>query len=200
MFVGAIVVAVQGGFIGRWSRRFGDRRLIYLGLGTLAVGLILVSLTPRVPPPFYSKTQVENELASSGDIGSAQNPAAQNVATELPPDNPNGWRGLVWILVAMVPVAVGGGVLQPSINSLITKRVNRGDVGGMLGISASFLSAANAIAPLLMGIIFQVFGSTSPFFLGGLLMAVLLFLSMRWIQPGKEEQVPGGLASSGPAN
>jgi DHA1 family tetracycline resistance protein-like MFS transporter len=200
VFVGAIVVAVQGGFIGRWSRRFGDRRLIYLGLGTLAVGLILVSLTPRVPPPFYSKTQVENELASSGDIGSAQNPAAQNVATELPPDNPSGWRGLVWILVAMVPVAIGGGVLQPSINSLITKRVNRGDVGGMLGISASFLSAANAIAPLLMGIIFQVFGSTSPFFLGGLLMAVLLILSMRWIQPGKEEQVPGGLASSGPAN
>ncbi|MEJ2011357.1 MAG: MFS transporter, partial [Anaerolineales bacterium] len=31
VFVGLLVVAVQGGFIGPWSRRWGDRRLIYLG-------------------------------------------------------------------------------------------------------------------------------------------------------------------------
>ena len=55
VFVGVIVVAVQGGFIGPWSRKFGDRRLIYLGLGTLALGLILISLTPRLPLPGYSQ-------------------------------------------------------------------------------------------------------------------------------------------------
>ncbi len=47
VFVGVIVVAVQGGFIGPWSRRFGDRRLVYMGLAALAAGLILISLTPR---------------------------------------------------------------------------------------------------------------------------------------------------------
>jgi MFS family permease len=96
----------------------------------------------------------------------------------------------------MVPIAVGGGVLQPSINSLITKRVDRLEVGGMLGISAAFLSAANAVAPLIGGAIFQAFGSSAPFFLGGLLMALLLYLSTRRLKPSPEESVPAGLARS----
>src|SRR3970282_29753 len=32
VFVGLIVVAVQGGFIGPWSRRLRDRRFIYFGV------------------------------------------------------------------------------------------------------------------------------------------------------------------------
>jgi MFS transporter, DHA1 family, tetracycline resistance protein len=96
----------------------------------------------------------------------------------------------------MIPIAVGGGVLQPSINSLITKRVDRLEVGGMLGISAAFLSAANAAAPLIGGAIFQAFGSTAPFFLGGLLMALLLYLSIRRLKPGSEEAAPAGLSRS----
>ena len=96
----------------------------------------------------------------------------------------------------MVPIAVGGGVLQPSINSLITKRVELVDVGGMLGISAAFLSGANAVAPLIGGAIFQAFGSTAPFFVGGLLMAALLLLSTRELKPGSEEEAPPGLARS----
>jgi DHA1 family tetracycline resistance protein-like MFS transporter len=87
----------------------------------------------------------------------------------------------------MTPIAVGGGILQPSINSLITKRVERGAVGGILGISAAFLSGANAVAPLLGGAIFQTLGSSAPFLLGGLLMAALLLLSIKNIKPGREE-------------
>ncbi len=36
----------------------------------------------------------------------------------------------------MVPAASGGAVLQPSINSMITRKVIKEDVGGILGISA----------------------------------------------------------------
>lgn len=194
VFVGVIVVAVQGGFIGTLSRKLGDRRLVYLGLGTLAVGLILVSLTPRQPMPSYSKAALARELASSGDLSTQEAPAAQNLPVSIPPDTNKGWLGLAWILIGMIPVAVGGGVLQPSINSLITKRVDKTEVGGMLGISASFLSGSNALAPLIGGGIFQALGSTAPFFLGGLLMAVLWFLAMQMIKPGKEEKAPTGLA------
>lgn len=197
VFVGVIVVAVQGGLIGRWSRKYGDRRLIYAGLGALAVGLILVSLTPRVPLPNYSQAALQQELASSGDFRTHENPTTQGINVSLPADDQNGWAGIAWILVAMVPAAVGGGILQPSINSLITKRVSKSDVGGTLGISSAFLSAANAFAPLLMGLIFQAVGSTAPFFAAGLLMALLLLLSLRLIQPGKEEQTSQGLARSG---
>jgi MFS transporter, DHA1 family, tetracycline resistance protein len=195
VFVGVIVVAVQGGFIGPWSRKFGDRRLIYLGLATLAIGLILVSLTPRIPLPNYSQQALSQELGTGGSFRTHENPTTQNLAVSLPPDGNNGWFGLIWILVAMVPVAVGGGILQPSINGLITKRVERLEVGGMLGISAAFLSGANAIAPLLFGAIFQAFGSTAPFFLGGLLMAVLLLISTRRIKPGREETALTGVAT-----
>jgi len=187
VFVGALVVAVQGGFIGPWSRRFGDIRLIYLGLATLAVGLALTALTPRQPMPGYSRQKLTRELSASGDFRTHENPTTQYLKIELPPDTNNGWLGLGWILAAMVPVSIGGGILQPSINSLITKRVGQDEVGGMLGISAAFLSGANAVAPLLGGAIFQALGSTAPFLLGGLLMAVLLLLSIKNIRPGREE-------------
>lgn len=48
----------------------------------------------------------------------------------------------------MTPVAFGNGLLQPSINSLITQRVPAQDVGGALGLGAAFLSLANVLGPL----------------------------------------------------
>lgn len=194
VFVGVIVVAVQGGFIGPWSRKLGDRRLIYLGLATLALGLSLTALTPRTPLPWYSEHALRQELSTSGNFRSQENPTTQNLPVSIPSDANKGWAGLVWILVAMVPASIGGGILQPSINSLITKRVKKDEVGGMLGISAAFLSGSNAVAPLLGGVIFQAFGSTWPFLFGGLLMAVLWLASLVLIKPGREENAPSGLA------
>lgn len=76
----------------------------------------------------------------------------------------------------MVPTAIGGGVLQPSINSLITKNVDQSDIGGILGISSAFFSGANAVTPLIMGAIFEVAGSTYPFLLGGVVLFVMWLL------------------------
>jgi DHA1 family tetracycline resistance protein-like MFS transporter len=196
VFVGLVVVTVQGGFIGPWSRRFGDRRLIYFGLAALAVGLFLTALTPPQPPPWYSQEDLQAELAASGEFRTHENPTTENVAIELPDDNANGWSGLVWILVAMVPAAIGGALLQPSINSLITKRVEVDEVGGMLGISAALLSGANAIAPLLGGVIFQVWGPPAPYFIGGLIIVILLLFALRTVKPGREQTQAAGLARS----
>jgi MFS family permease len=113
------------------------------------------------------------ELQASGDFRTHENPTTRNLPIALPDDTNKGWLGLGWLLLAMVPAAIGGGVLQPSINSLITKRVEREDTGGMLGISAAFLSGANAIAPLIGGAIFLAFGARMPFLLGGLRGPVL---------------------------
>jgi len=196
VFVGILVVAVQGGFIGPWSRRVGDRRLIYLGLATLAVGLVLTAFTPRQPMPGYSHEKLARELNASSNFRTHENPTTRQLKIDLPPDTDKGWLGLGWILAAMIPVSIGGGILQPSINSLITKRVERSEVGGILGISAAFLSGANAVAPLLGGAIFQAFGSTAPFLLGGLLMAAFLLLSLRMIRPGREQAASNSLEES----
>lgn len=186
VFVGVIVVAVQGGLVGKWSRRWGDRRLIYAGLGLLAVGLAFTALTPRQPLPGYSQAALTEELAASGNL----DPTASDLPIALPPDDNLGWLGLAWILAAMVPASIGGGILQPSINSLITKRVSADDVGGTLGISSAFLSAANALAPLLGGAIFQGLGASAPFLLGGALMGALLLAALRLLRPGREAQAP----------
>ena len=196
VFVGVIVVAVQGGLIGPWSRKFGDRRLIYAGLALLAAGLTLTALTPQIPPPGYSRAELQAELAASGGLRTHENPAARSLAIELPDDANNGWLGLGVILLAMVPASIGGGILHPSINSLITKRVEKGRVGGMLGISAALLSAANALAPLLGGAIFQLLGPSMPFFLGGLALAGLLVFAIQNLRSGSEESRPAGLARS----
>ncbi len=196
VFVGIIVVAVQGGFIGPWSRRFGDHRLIYFGLAALAVGLFLTALTPPQPPPWYSQEDLQAELVASGDFRTHENPTTQNVAIELPEDSNTGWSGLVWILIAMVPAAIGGALLQPSINSLITKRVEVDEVGGILGISVALLSGANAIAPLIGGAIFQVWGPPAPYFVGGLIVVIVLLFALRTVKPGREQTQPAGLVRS----
>lgn len=187
VFVGIIVVAVQGGFIGPWSRKLGDRRLIYMGLGLLAVGLVLISFTPPQPVPWYSRAETQAELTASGNFRTHENPTTNNLPIALPDDSSRGWLGLGWILLAMIPTGIGGGVLQPSINSLITKRIEGNEVGGTLGISSALLSGANAIAPVLGGGLFYWLGAPAPFLLGGLLMALLMGAAMLWIKGGREQ-------------
>ena len=194
VFVGVIVVTIQGGFIGSWSRKLGDRRLIYLGLAALAVGLALVAVTPHQPVPWYSKAALTQELTANGDLRPQANLTTHNLQIGIPDGGHNGWLGLAWILLAMVPASIGGGILQPSINSLITKRVRKDEVGGILGISASFLSGANAVAPLIGGAIFQSLGATWPFLIGGLLMGALWVGAVLMIKPGREESAPPGMA------
>lgn len=183
VFVGIVVVLVQGYFIGRWSRRLGDRRLIYLGLATLAVGLTLMAFTPNQPPPWYNKAEITRELTAQAVTGSNQ-----SLAIALPDDSNLGFWGLGWLLVTMVPAGIGGGILQPSINSLITKRVGANERGGVLGLSAALVSGANVLAPLMGGWLFQRSGIL-PFVVWGLIMAALLLAAWQWLKPDPAHDV-----------
>ena len=174
---GIFIVIVQGGLIGRWSRKKGDRWLVILGVSALAIGLIGTSLTPSIPVPWYSQSKVIESLAGQ----SSMQISTQTIKVALPNEAAKGWFGIIWLLVASFPAALGGGVLHPAINSLITKSSTKNEVGGMLGISTAFYSAANAIAPLFYGSLFQWFGAPVPFFIGGLILAVLWMIAPRSI-------------------
>ena len=203
VFVGVIVVAVQGGYVGKWSRQYGDRRVIFAGLALLAIGLLAVAFTPQQPAPWYSKAAMTSELAQHGSTAGAaghSNPSATgDVTVPLPDDANKSWLGLIWILVAMVPISIGGGVLQPTINSLITKRIEPGEIGGTLGISAALLSGANVLAPLIGGLLFQFGGPTLTFVVWAVILGVLWLIARAKITPGREEQAPAGLARGGAA-
>ncbi len=174
---GIFIVVIQGVLIGRWSRQKGDRWLVILGVSALAIGLIGTSLTPQIPVPWYNREKVLQSLAGQGPM----QVSVQTIKVALPSQAARGWLGIAWLLVASFPAALGGGVLHPAVNSLVTKAANKTEVGSMLGISAGFYSAANAIAPLFYGSLFQWLGAPVPFFAGGLMLLVLWLLAPKSI-------------------
>jgi DHA1 family tetracycline resistance protein-like MFS transporter len=182
VLAGLFIVAVQAGFIGRWSKKYGDRWLVLLGLSTLAIGLILTSTTPQIPVPWFNQTKIIAEMQGRA--------STQSLNVNLPPEANKGWVGIIWVLVASFPAALGGAVLHPAINSLITKSVSREEVGGILGVSAGFYSAANAITPLFFGSLFQWFGAPVPFMIGGMFLAVLWVLAVRNVKAPETPRQP----------
>jgi DHA1 family tetracycline resistance protein-like MFS transporter len=171
---GLFIIVVQAGLIGPWSKKYGDRWLVMLGLSTLALGLILTALTPQIPVPWYDQARIKSEMQGEA--------SAQLINVSLPPETNRGWPGIAWILIASFPAALGGGVLHPAINSLITKSVRKDEAGGILGVSAGFYSAANAITPLFFGSLFEWFGAPVPFLAGGLLLAILWGLAVKLVK------------------
>ncbi len=173
VFIGIVLVLVQGKYIGPLSRKYGERKLIFTGLALLSVGLILTALTPAVVVPWFSAAELQAELSNS----------TSTIQVPLPTTDVSGWIGLIWILVASVPMAIGAGFLSPSINSLITKRVPKSEIGGSLGASSGLVSLANVITPLGGALLFQTLGTSAPFLIGGVLMAGVLALAMARIKP-----------------
>lgn len=183
VFVGVILVFVQGYYIGKWSRRFGDRKLVYGGLVLLSLGLTLIAFTPHQPPPWYNRADLQAELTRQVQQGRSTN---EVTSIAIPPEGDKGLGGLAWLLLTMIPLSIGGGILQPSINSLITKRVQSEERGGILGISTSFLSLANIFAPLIGGFLFQGYGASTPMVVWALLLVGVLILAVALL--GSESQ------------
>lgn len=177
IIIGLILVLVQLRFIGRWSAKLGDRGLVTLSLALLALGLLLTGLTPDAPHPFYVRELVQRDLLSAAP--SQTEAVMGELGVELPPNGKNSLAGVLWLAIALIPVSVGAGLIRPALNSLLTQRVRPGEYGGILGLSAALVSAANAAAPLIAGLIFQTHGASAPFLLGGVLMAGLCLWSLK---------------------
>lgn len=175
LLIGIILVTVQARYIGKWSARYGEKRLVIGALTLLALGLLLTGTTPNQPHPFYVQELVEKELLAQ-DTSSTEAVIGE-IGVALPENGNNGISGVLWILVSIVPISIGAGLIRPSINSLITKQVSQQEYGQALGVSSSLVSAANASAPIIGGVIFQTYGSTAPFLLGGILMGLLVIVA-----------------------
>lgn len=180
VIVGVLLVGVQMRMIGRWTRKFGEARVAQAALAMLAVGLLLLANTPQQPHPLYVQRVVQNELASMSveDSTSSTEAMIGEISVELPRDADRGFGGVLVTLLAIVPLSIGAGLIRPSLNSLMTRSVSSDDYGSVLGASSAFVSAANAVAPLLGGLLFQRFGALAPFAIGGIIMAALCVVSV----------------------
>jgi MFS family permease len=175
LIVGITLVTVQVRFIGRWSRRYGEKKLIIAALALLAFGLLFFALTPEQAHPFYVKSLTEYDLQQQAPSGTEV--ILGNFNVELPDETHRSIFGVLWVMVAVIPLSIGAGLIRPSLNSLMTKRVGKDEYGSILGISSSFVSAANAAAPLIGGLLFQVYNANTPFLIGSVMMGILALLS-----------------------
>ena len=154
-YVGLISAILQGGMIGRLTRRFGEQRLLLCGLALIAAGLLAL-------------------------------PFAHDMATLGP---------------ALTGLALGMGLMQPSLNSLISRQAAEREQGEVMGVSQSVGSLSRVLGPFAAGFSFAALGRDSPYFFGVLLVVIPLLLAFKLPRVGATrlaEATPLG-RESGPA-
>ena len=101
----------------------------------------------------------------------------------------------IWFLmIALLPIALGGGVMGTMNRSRLTKSVPKEEIGGILGLSTSIESLNGIIAPAVAGGLFPLFGSWAPGVFGAIIMVwVGIFV---WRNVVKEKAIARGEAVS----
>jgi DHA1 family tetracycline resistance protein-like MFS transporter len=91
-------------------------------------------------------------------------------------------RSLAVLVLAMSALALGMGLMQPSLNSLISRRAGREEQGEVLGVSQSVGSLSRVLGPAAAGFFFGEFGRDAVFFWGAVLVAAALFVALKLVR------------------
>jgi DHA1 family tetracycline resistance protein-like MFS transporter len=83
---------------------------------------------------------------------------------------------------AVSALALGMGLTQPSLNSLISRRAGREEQGEVLGVSQSVGSLSRVLGPAAAGFLFAQFGRNAAFFWGAVLVFAALLLSLMLVR------------------
>jgi MFS transporter, DHA1 family, tetracycline resistance protein len=145
-YVGVLSAALQGGLIGRLTRRFGEERLLLCGLALIGIGLLIM-------------------------------PAA---------------RGIAVLALAVTALALGMGLTQPSLNSLISRLAMREEQGEVLGVSQSIGSFSRVLGPAAAGFFFAQFGRNAAFLWGAVLVAAALLTAFKLVRGLDAARLAGG--------
>jgi len=88
------------------------------------------------------------------------------------------------LLLAVSLLALGMGAMQPSLNSLISRRAGAEEQGEVMGVAQSVASLSRVLGPLLAGALFAGLGRDSPFLCG--MVLVVLAAVIGWRLPPAE--------------
>jgi MFS transporter, DHA1 family, tetracycline resistance protein len=83
------------------------------------------------------------------------------------------------LVVAVSCLALGMGAMQPSLNSLISRRAGAEEQGEIMGVAQSVASLSRVLGPLFAGALFAGLGRNSPFLAGMVLVVAASALSWR---------------------
>lgn len=83
----------------------------------------------------------------------------------------------LWLLISLIPMSLGQGLVTTLNRSLISKAVERAEIGATLGLLSSVESGINILAPILGGVLIGSVGSWAP----GLLSAFLMLWAAVYI-------------------
>jgi MFS transporter, DHA1 family, tetracycline resistance protein len=90
------------------------------------------------------------------------------------------FAGSLWmVLLATGLLSIGMGLLNPSVTSLVSREAGVDERGGIMGVSQSAASLARILGPAVAGAVFTLWGRNAPYYLGTVLMAVVVAIALR---------------------
>ena len=130
-FTALLVAIIQGVFIGKLTKTFGELKLLVVSCFLMSIALFLITLS---------------------------------------------MQNLFYLTIALCILGISVGLGNPSLNSLLSKNLNKNILGTSFGVFQSVGSLARILSPLAMGNLFYFYGMNSPYKFGSLLMFFTLFL------------------------
>ncbi|HVH98120.1 MAG TPA: MFS transporter [Enhygromyxa sp.] len=164
-FIGVNMVVFQGVVVGRTVARFGENTVLALGLGMLAIGMMLLG-------------GVNSLLASVG----------------LPLNDDSGGASVYALAVYGAGGALmsgGNGLTSSALSALVSRVSSTENQGLNMGIKESAASLARVGGPMMAGPLFQHVNPGAPMLVGGLigLLNVKIALALRSRLPRHQERV-----------
>jgi MFS family permease len=87
------------------------------------------------------------------------------------------------------------GMLQPSINSLISREAGPQEQGSIMGAAQSIGSLARVLGPGFAGLVFDLLGRHAPYIIGAVLMVVVAVLAARLVRQADQAGGPAPAAA-----
>ena len=88
------------------------------------------------------------------------------------PENKSG----PYIYLAVSFLAVGAGLITPSLRALISKKIDQNSQGSILSSLQGLQSLGSVLGYILAGNVYDSFGPRSPFIAGGIILALMIWL------------------------
>ena len=174
MYYGVLSFIMRSVFLGP----VGDRRSLAQDVEFAIDQIVEVAvraLSPGVNDPFTAMACVDR----IGEVGALRAGTIMlAVGMLLYPLVPT-----VWMMIVVIPfVPIGTALMFPAVTSLLSHSVDPAELGTMMGVAQTFAGIARVVAPIAGTFAFQWLGISSPFIVGGAIVALVSWVTFRHIR------------------